>query len=84
MTTLPTVDTSGTALSLMHHTHPHRSGSCGHDHTAHGGHQRHRTVSDANSNWLHVRSFSTHGHQSAAKGSSSTVSRSEIRLILTF
>jgi hypothetical protein len=31
-----------------------------------------------------VRSFSTHGHQSAAKGSSTTVSRSDIRLILTF
>jgi hypothetical protein len=28
-----------------------------------------------------VRSFSTHGHQSAAKGSSTTVSRSDIRLI---
>jgi hypothetical protein len=32
----------------------------------------------------HVRSFSTHGHQSAAKGSSTTVSRTDIRLILTF
>jgi hypothetical protein len=31
-----------------------------------------------------VRSFSAHGHQSAAKGSSTTVSRSGIRLILTF
>jgi hypothetical protein len=31
-----------------------------------------------------VRSFSTHGHQSAAKGSSNTVSRSDIRFILTF
>jgi hypothetical protein len=31
-----------------------------------------------------VRSFSTHGHQSAAEGSSSTASRSDIRLILTF
>jgi hypothetical protein len=31
-----------------------------------------------------VRSFSTHGHQSAAKGSSTTVSRSDIRFILTF
>jgi hypothetical protein len=31
-----------------------------------------------------VRSFSAHGHQSAAKGSSTTVSRSDIRLILTF
>jgi hypothetical protein len=31
-----------------------------------------------------VRSFSTHGHQSAAKGSSTTVSRSDIRLISTF
>jgi hypothetical protein len=31
-----------------------------------------------------VRSFSTHGHQSAAKGSSTTVSRSEIRLIRHF
>jgi hypothetical protein len=28
-----------------------------------------------------VRSFSTHGQQSAAKGSSTTVSRSDIRLI---
>jgi hypothetical protein len=28
-----------------------------------------------------VRSFSTHGQQSAAKGSSTTISRSEIRLI---
>jgi hypothetical protein len=28
-----------------------------------------------------VRSFSTHGHQSAAKGISTTVSRSDIRLI---
>jgi hypothetical protein len=28
-----------------------------------------------------VRSFSTHGHLSAAKGSSTTVSRSDIRLI---
>jgi hypothetical protein len=28
-----------------------------------------------------VRSFSTHGHQSAAKGSSTTVSRSDIRFI---
>jgi serine/threonine protein kinase len=31
-----------------------------------------------------VRSFSTHGHQSAAKGSSTIGSRSDIRLILTF
>jgi hypothetical protein len=31
-----------------------------------------------------VRSFSTHGHQSAAKGSSATVSRSDIRLIQLF
>jgi hypothetical protein len=31
-----------------------------------------------------VRSFSTHGHQSAAKGSSTTVSRSAIRLIQPF
>ena len=31
-----------------------------------------------------VHSFSTHGHRSAAKGSSTTVSRSDIRLILTF
>jgi hypothetical protein len=31
-----------------------------------------------------VRSFSTHGHQSAAKGSSTTVSRSDIRLIHFF
>jgi hypothetical protein len=28
-----------------------------------------------------VRCFSTHGHQSAAKGSSTTVSRSDIRLV---
>jgi hypothetical protein len=46
-----------------------------------GGHQLHRTVSDTNSEWRHVRSFSTHGHQSAAKGSSSAVSRSDIRSI---
>jgi hypothetical protein len=31
-----------------------------------------------------VRSFSSHGHQSAAKGSSTTVSRSAIRLIQPF
>jgi hypothetical protein len=31
-----------------------------------------------------VSSFSTHGHQSAAKGSSTTVSRSDIRLIQRF
>jgi hypothetical protein len=31
-----------------------------------------------------VRIFSTHGHQSAAKGSSTTVSRSDIRIISTF
>jgi hypothetical protein len=31
-----------------------------------------------------VRSFSTHGHQSAAKGSLTTVSRSDIRLIQYF
>jgi hypothetical protein len=31
-----------------------------------------------------VRSFLTHGHQSAAKGSSTAVARSAIRLILTF
>jgi hypothetical protein len=31
-----------------------------------------------------VRSFSTHGHLSAAKGSSTTVSRSDIRLIQHF
>jgi hypothetical protein len=31
-----------------------------------------------------VLSFSTHGHQSAAKGSSTTVSRSDIRLIQHF
>ena len=56
MTTLPKVDTSCTALSLM-------------------------PTLIVNT----VRSFSTHGHQSAAKGSSSTVSRrSDIRLILTF
>jgi hypothetical protein len=55
MTTLPKVDTSCTALSLM----PTVNGNT-------------------------VRSFSTHGHQSAAKGSSSTVSRSDIRLISTF
>ena len=31
-----------------------------------------------------LKCFSTHGHLSAAKGSSSTVSRSDIRLISTF
>jgi hypothetical protein len=55
MTTLPKVDISCTALSLM----PTVNGNT-------------------------VRSFSTHGQQSAAKGSSTTVSRSDIRLILTF
>jgi hypothetical protein len=32
-------------------------------------------------NGITVRSVSTHGHQSAAKGSPATVSRSDIRLI---
>jgi hypothetical protein len=54
-TTLPKVDTSCTAQSLM----PTVIGNT-------------------------VRSFSTHGHQSAAKVSSTTVSRSDIRLISTF
>jgi hypothetical protein len=45
----------------------------------------HHTVSDTgtctNSNGNTVRNFFTHGQQSAAKGSSTTVSRSDIRLI---
>jgi hypothetical protein len=50
-----------------------------------GGHQLHRTVSDTKTvNANTVRSFSTHGHQSGAKGGSSTFSRSDIRLIQLF
>jgi hypothetical protein len=45
------------------------------------GNQLHRTVSDTNSKWNTVRSFSTHRQQSAAQGSSTNVSRSGIRLI---
>jgi hypothetical protein len=42
----------------------------------------HHTVSDIPTvNGHMVRSFSTHGQQSAAKGSLTTVSRSDIRLI---
>jgi hypothetical protein len=43
-------------------------------------HQLHRTVSD-NRYFLRILNFSTHGQQSAAQGSSTTVSRSEVRLI---
>jgi hypothetical protein len=41
----------------------------------------HRTSLIPTGNGNTVRSFSTHGQQAAAKGSSSTVSRSDIRLI---
>jgi hypothetical protein len=41
----------------------------------------HRAVLIITANGNTVRSFFTHGHQSAAKGSSTTVSRSDIRLI---
>jgi hypothetical protein len=45
-------------------------------------HQLHRTVSRIPTvNGNTVRSFSTHGQQSAAKGSLNTVSRSDFRLI---
>jgi hypothetical protein len=61
----------------------HAHGSSGTDPFAlYPQHQMHRTVSDiptviGNT----VRSFSSHGQLSAAKGSSTTVSRSDIRLI---
>jgi hypothetical protein len=41
----------------------------------------HHTVSDTTVNGNTVRSFSAHRHLSAAQGSSTTVSRSDIRLI---
>jgi hypothetical protein len=43
-----------------------------------------RTAFDTNSYGNTVRSFSTHGHQSAAQGSPTTVSRFDIRLIQHF
>ena len=46
-------------------------------------HQLHRTVSDTDQQFMVTRfaAFPTHGQLSAAKGSSTTVSRSDVRLI---
>jgi hypothetical protein len=50
-------------------------------HTLTSQHQLHRTVLIPTVTGNAVRSFSTHGQQAAAEGSSTTVSRADVRLI---